>query len=303
MTRRINGVRIPASTSNLGPGFDCLGCALELYLDVRVAPGEGAHRVSASGVDCDKMPSGEDNLIVKVLNRVAERRARQIDPVSLRVENGVPLARGLGSSATAILAGISCYEIAAGDRLSEDEILDYAWEFEPHSDNLVAALLGGLTLPATVGTSNPVFMKLDVPEGVTPVLVIPDFEVSTRSAREVLPDSYSKSDLVFNIQRSALVVGAIATGRWEFLGEAMRDRVHQPYRAGLVPGLEQVLALKGDGLYGIALSGAGPTVLALTDPRKCEDVGRRVTEVFSTHGVSVRVETTRIDTVGRRFLE
>jgi homoserine kinase len=296
-------VRIPASTSNMGPGFDCLGCALELYLDVGLESGEGAHAVDARGVDSDKMPTGADNLILRVMERVAERRNARLDPLRVLVDNHVPLARGLGSSATAILAGVSCYEMATGDRLSVDEILDYAWEFEPHPDNLVAALLGGLTIPATMGTSKPVFLKIDVPEGVTPVLAIPDFEVSTRSARDVLPDSYSKSDLVFNVQRSALVVGALAAGRWEFLAEAMRDRVHQPYRAGLVPGLEQVLALKADGLYGIALSGAGPTVLALTEPRCSQDVGNRVAAAFLAHGVAARVEVTRIDTVGRRFLD
>jgi len=299
-----SGVRIPASTSNLGPGFDCLGCALEVYLEVRVEAGEDRHRVVASGVDCERMPQGDENLILRVLNRVAERRGQSVGPQRLLVRNEVPLARGLGSSATAILAGVSCYELVTGDHLSVEEIIDYGWEFEPHADNLSASLLGGLTVAVTSsGSSNPGFLRLAIPEGLTPVLVIPDFEVETRMAREVLPDSYSRSDLVFNIQRAAQLVGALTTGRWEYLAEGMKDRVHQPYRTGLVPGLEQVLALKADGLYGIALSGAGPTVLALTDPARSGDVGQRVADLFGKHGVSVKVQVSRIDIMGRTFLD
>jgi len=297
------GVRIPGSTSNLGPAFDCLGCALAIYLEVRIEPGTGGFRVNASGTDSAKMPVGEENLILRVLRRMAERRGKALEPLTLTVQNGVPLASGLGSSATAILAGISCYEIATGDWLSFDEIIDYGWEFEPHPDNLAACLSGGLTIPATAGASRPAFLKLCVPDGITPVLVIPEFEVSTRTARKVLPDSYSRSDVVFNIQRTAQLVGALATGQWEFLAEAMKDRMHQPYRTSLIPGLEQVLALKAEGLYGAALSGAGPTVLALAEPSRGEHVGRRIADVFRDHGVSVRVEISRIDTEGRRFLE
>jgi len=299
----MGAVRIPASTSNLGPGFDALSIALQIYLDVRVDPGEGKHRVRASGVDSDKMSAGEENLILKVLERVAERRHRPIDPLTLVVGNSVPLARGLGSSAAAILAGISCYEVATGERLTIDEIFDYAWEFEPHPDNVAAALFGGLTVSATSESSRAVFLKLDVPAGVLPVLVIPDFELATAQARRVLPDSYSRTDAVFNIQRAALIVGALAKGEWRLLSEAMKDRVHQPYRSPMVPGLEQVLALRGEGLYGVALSGAGPTILALAEPARSEEVGRRISELFRTHGVSARVDISRIDTEGRRFLD
>jgi homoserine kinase len=300
MTGALGSVRVPASTSNLGPAFDCVGCALEIYLRVTVLPGSGSHRIEASGVDSAKMPAGDDNLILKVMGRVAERRERVLDPLRLVVENEVPLARGLGSSAAAILAGISCYEIATGDRLTAEEIIDCAWEFEPHTDNLASALFGGLTLSAT-GSSKPAFLRLAVAGGVAPVLVIPEFEVSTRAARQVLPDTYSRSDAVFNIQRTAQLVGALATGQWEFLAEAMRDRVHQPYRNALVPGLEQVLALREAGLYGIALSGAGPTVLALSEPSRSDHVGRRAADVFGTHGITASVRVSRIDAAGRSF--
>jgi homoserine kinase len=303
MMDRVRRVRVPASTSNMGPGFDALGCALDLYLDVRVEPAQSDFQVRASGVDGHKVPSDQNNLILRALLRVASRRGRTIEPLTLVADNEIPLASGLGSSAAAILAGISCYEIVTGDRLTPDEIMDYAWEFEPHPDNLAAALFGGLTIPVTTGGFGAGFLKLEVAPGLVPVVVTPELEVPTRRAREVLPDSYSRGDVVFNIQRTAQLVGALVTGQWAFLAEAMKDRLHQPYRAGLIPGLEQVLALKANGLYGIALSGAGPSVLALADTARAEDIGGRVADVFRTHGLSSRVRISNIDTDGRRFLE
>lgn len=299
----VRGVRVPASTSNLGPGFDSLGCALDLCLDVRVEPAPNGFRVQASGVDSQKVPGDQDNLILRALLRVASRRGRTIEPLTLVADNEIPVASGLGSSAAAIVAGISCYEVVSGERLTPDEIMDYAWEFEPHSDNLAAALFGGLTIPVTTGGSRAAFLKLEVAPGITPVVVTPDLEVSTRTAREVLPDSYSRNDVVFNIQRTAQLVGALVAGQWAFLAEAMKDRVHQPYRASLVPGLEQVLALRAEGLYGLALSGAGPSVLALVDPARADEIGIRVADVFRTHGLSSRVRILKFDTGGRRFVE
>ena len=295
------GVRIPASTSNLGPGFDALSLALRLYLTVEVEASSST-RVVARGVDNEKMPEGGDNLIVQVMEAVAKRRGRQMEPVLLNVDNEIPLARGLGSSATAILAGISCYEIVAGESLSEREIFDYAMEFEPHPDNLAAGLLGGLTVSAIGEDGQAMSSTISVSDGITPVLVIPEFELSTQEARDVLPEGYSRRDAVFNIQRSALIVAALTGGDWSKLSEAMRDRVHQPYRAPLIPGFEQILEMKIDGLAGIALSGAGPTVLGFALPESAEAVGREIVKLFEQSGVEASLRLSGIDTEGRRFL-
>ncbi len=295
------GVRVPASTSNLGPGFDALSLALRIYLRVEVEAASSTG-VVARGVDNEKMPEGRENLIVQVMEAVAERRGRQLAPVLLKVENEIPLARGLGSSATAILAGISCYEIVAGESLSEREIFDCAMEFEPHPDNLAAGLLGGLTVSAVGENGQAMSSTMSVSDGITPVLVIPEFELSTQKAREVLPERYSRGDAVFNIQRSALIVAALTSGDWTMLSEAMRDRVHQPYRAPLIPGFEKILEMKIDGLAGIALSGAGPTVLGFTVPQSAETVGREIVKLFGQSGVEASLRVSGIDTEGRRFL-
>ncbi len=301
---RPSGVRVPASSSNLGPGFDALSLALQIYLTVGIEASSSIDRsrVVASGVDSEKIPEGGDNLILRVMETVAQRRGRQIKPVLLKVQNEIPLARGLGSSSTAILAGVSCYEVVAGDSLSESEIFDYAMEFEPHPDNLAAGLLGGLTVSAISDSGKAMSSSLKVSEGITPVLVIPDFELSTQKARDVLPEGYSRNDTVFNIQRAPLMVAALTGGDWQMLSEAMRDRVHQPYRAPLIPGFEAVLKMEMDGLAGIALSGAGPTVLALARPEAAAVVGEQIVKVFGRSGVTASARICRIDTEGRSFL-
>jgi homoserine kinase len=294
---------VPASTANLGPGFDALSLALAMYLEVEVDPkvADRSVRIRATGVDVEKMPAGGDNLIVRVMDRVAVKRGRAIPGATLRARNEIPLARGMGSSSTAIVAGISCYEILSGEELSPREIFDLAFEFEPHPDNLAAALYGGLTVSAIRPDGAAVVAGVAVPDGLRPVLVIPDFELSTEKARRVLPSSYSRTDAVFNVQRSALVVAAMAGGHWNLLADAMQDRMHQPYRAPLIPGLEQALSLRADGLVAAALSGAGPTVLALAVPDRAEAAGEQIRRVFEEHGVSSSVRVCDIDTSGRVF--
>src|SRR5262245_37326726 len=290
--------RVPAGTSNLGAGFDALGLALEFYLRVRIElsskPG-----IVALGVDAAEIPTTSDNLILRVANRVASLRNRELPQFRMTIANEIPLMRGLGSSAAAIIAGITCYELAAEDRLSEAEIFKYAFEFESHPDNLSPALRGGL-VAACRGAESEVFIaNLTVAAGVKCVVVIPDFEVSTEKARAVLPQTYKRQDAVYNIQRSALIIGALTTGNWPLLREAMNDRIHQPYRASLIPGFEEILALRTPGMYGIALSGAGPTIFALAEPAKADAVGWEITAVFEKHGVKALPHVVNIDTEGR----
>jgi homoserine kinase len=290
--------RIPCSTSNLGAGFDALGLALDRHLTVSV---EAAPEfvIEAEGESTSSIPLGPDNLILHVAHRVAAQRAWTLPPFRLRISNGIPVARGLGSSAAAIIAGITCYELVTRDRLTDDEIFQYAYEFESHPDNLAPSLYGGLISAATSSTRTVHFVKLNVAAGATPVVIIPEFDLSTAKARAVLPSSYSRADAVYNIQRAALTVAALTSGKWETLREAMRDRLHEPYRAPLIPGLEQILQLETPGLLGIALSGAGPTVLAFARPDCADAVGAAVENVFKTHSVRSSAFTLNIDTKGR----
>jgi homoserine kinase len=307
---RAYSFKVPASTSNLGAGFDALSLALEKYLRVNIeipSPGpsgrplpEGeACEIVARGVDGDSIPTTPDNLILRVANSVAAQRNRPLRAFRMTIENEIPLARGMGSSAAAIIAGVTCYEVVAEDRLSEPDIFRYALEFESHPDNLAAALRGGLVATAVAADGEVLIAKLSVAEGVRPILVIPAFQLSTEKARGVLPQTYSRKDAVYNIQRSALTIATLTTGGWTMLREAMRDRVHQPYRAPLIPGFGEILSLNTPGLFGIALSGAGPTVLAFASPGNEESVGRAIVSVFDKHGVKATPVVVNIDTKGR----
>ena len=290
--------RVPASTSNLGAGFDALSLALQRYLKISLQAGDKSE-IAARGVSAELIPTTPDNLIVRVAASVAKQRHRQLPAFRMTIDNEIPLARGMGSSAAAIIAGITCYELLTEDKLSEREIFRYAFEFEPHPDNLAAALRGGLVAAAVAADGEVLIAKLTVPEGIRPVVVIPAFELSTEKARAVLPQSYSRKDAVYNIQRSALTIAALTTGDWAMLREAMRDRIHQPYRAPLIPGLEEILDLKTPGLIAVALSGAGPTVLALAKPADAENVGRAIARVFERHGVKASSHLVNIDNEGR----
>jgi homoserine kinase len=290
--------RVPAGTSNLGAGFDALGLALEIYLRVRIEPSSKLEIV-ALGVDAREIPNTRDNLIIRVADRVAAQRNKELPPFRLTIANEIPLARGLGSSAAAIIAGITCYELLTQETLSEQEMFKYAFEFESHPDNLSPALRGGLVAACQSVDSEVFIANLTVAPGVKSVIVVPEFEISTAEARAVLPQTYSRRDTVYNIQRSALIVGALTTGNWPLLREAMNDRIHQPYRVSLIPGFEEILALRTPGMFGIALSGAGPTIFALADPAKADEVGWEITGVFEKHGVRALPHVVNIDTEGR----
>jgi homoserine kinase len=290
--------RVPATTANLGAGFDALSLALDRYLTITVEPAKSLS-VETRGLDSEMIPTTADNLIVRVARSVAARRKRELPSFRLVIDNQIPLARGLGSSAAAIIAGISCYEGVVQDRLTDQELFKCAFEFESHPDNLAGALYGGLAASATATDGSVLVSRLKVAQGIRPIVVMPAFELSTEKARAVLPQTYSRKDAVFNIQRSALTIASLTTGNWPLLREAMRDRIHQPYRAPLIPGLDEILSLDVSGLLGVALSGAGPTVLAFARNEDAESISKKIAAVFDKHGVAATPYIANIDTEGR----
>jgi len=298
---RGHSFRVPASTANLGAGFDALSLALQKYLRVTVESAP-VFEIVVRGLDAASIPATADNLILRVAHSVATQRGRTLPAFCMTIENEIPLARGMGSSAAAIIAGVTCYELVTDDKLSEQEIFLYAREFESHPDNLAAALQGSLVAAAVGADGEVLTAKLSVCEGVCPVVVIPAFGLSTERARAVLPQTYSRQDAVFNIQRAAMTIAALTTGRFSMLREAMRDRIHQPYRAQLIPGFEEILEISVPGLLGVALSGAGPTVLALAKPEEADAIGRVIAGIFEEHGVKATPSTVNIDTEGRVIL-
>ncbi len=303
-------VRLPASTSNLGAGFDCFGLALRLYLTIRATVRPNAVdrcRVRTTGPSENRaLPRNSSNLIYRAMSFAANQEQRTLPPLDLVVHNEIPLGSGLGSSAAAIVGGIKLCGLITSRPLSKKTILKYATEFEGHPDNVSAALQGGFVANCIDANRNVVSIKARWPGAVKVVVVSPRSQLPTHVARAALPRMVSRADAVSNLQRSAMFIAALSERRFDLFREAMRDALHQPWRESLVPGLAEALALApSDGLLGIALSGAGPSILALVD--KCpEEVGKRIAGCFSKYQIRSTTRILDVDNDGcqvRRLLK
>lgn len=255
-------VSVPATTANLGPGFDCLGLALELRNEVRAEPAERVE-VIVRGEGERRLPAGPDNAVYRAVARAFAACGRPAPTLRLVCQNRIPLARGLGSSAAAVVAGLALGNRLLGDPLSAEALLALATELEGHPDNVAPCLLGGLRV-VTTGGDRALQSSVPVPPGLGTVAFVPDFELDTAAARRLLPARVPLADAVHNVGRTALLVAALASGRLELLRAATADRLHQPYRQEVFPALPALIdAALGAGALGAFLSGAGPTVLAL----------------------------------------
>lgn len=295
-------VRLPASTSNLGPGFDCFGLALKLYLSVSVTINPGLPepcRVTTTGApENEALPRNSVNLIYRAMSFAARREALSLPPVELQVHNEIPLASGLGSSAAAIVAGIKLAGLINGREIPVQTIQNYATEFEGHPDNVTAALHGGFVVSCVRSDGTVTSTKSHWPDEIRVVVVSPHSQLPTHVARAALPRAVSRIDAVHNLQRAALFASALAQRRFDLLWEAMGDRLHQPRRESLVPGLAEALALpRMPGLLGIALSGAGPGIVALADSNE-DEIGARVASCFRTHRIESTVRVLEVDNEG-----
>ncbi len=254
-------VRVPASTSNLGAGFDAIGLALELFLDVEMSFSDTL-QIDCSGQDGGEIAVDERNLVYTSALNVFRLAGAHIHPLRIVIENQVPLSRGLGSSGAATVAGMLCANELVGAGLSKNEILSMAVQKEGHPENVSASLLGGMTL-SCFGDQGLVTKKVPVAdEHLKAVVVIPQVAVPTQGARKVLPAMVSHKDAVFNLQRSALLSYAFLTGDYDVLRDAMQDRLHQPYRKHLLPGYDEFvrIAYESGGL-GVSISGSGSTII------------------------------------------
>jgi len=275
-------VRIPATSANLGPGFDALGMALSIYLTCRFRPHDRLV-IRAEGRDAALISTREDNLIWQTALNVAEAVGRPLPPIELVVINDIPIGKGLGSSAAALTAGVVIASEILGLDWDAHKILDEAARIEGHPDNVSACVLGSICASAIDddGVARAVRMQLPARYGVA--IIVPDFPLPTSEARAVLPSTYSRTDAVFNVQRSALLIAALLTATTDAFPAALQDRLHQPYRQHLVPGLEQMLKMRAPGLLGCALSGAGPSVLVFYE-RGAEHICEEFKRIFAAHG-------------------
>lgn len=283
---------MPASSANLGPGFDALGLALDLHLTCRFRPSDQL-RILARGTDTQDIPLDESNLIWRTALEVAARVQAQLHPIELEIDNAIPLGKGLGSSAAALTAGVIIADHLLQLHWKPARILDEAARIEGHPDNVAACVLGSIVASAIDSGGVAHAVRIELPPAFEVAVVVPDFVLPTSKARSVLPASYPKADAVFNVQRAALLIAALAAGDRHAFPTALEDRMHQPYRLQLVPGLAEIVKLRAPGLLGCTLSGAGPSVLVFHE-RGFEDVCDLVRQIFAAHGCQSAVLATRV---------
>jgi homoserine kinase len=295
---------VPATTANVGCAFDCAGIALGLYLRASAtASDSGGFEVTYSGENADQIPRDANNLIVKAMQRAAARSKMSLTGARVDVQNDIPLGVGLGSSGAAIVAGTLLGAELCGLELDAAETLRMALELEGHPDNIAAAVHGGMVVAATTSTSKaaaePVEVlvaRVDVSPKLDFVAVIPEVPLPTEKARAALPAEYSRADVVANLQRTALLTACFFSGQ-RLSTELFRDRLHQPYRAPLVPGLQQCLDFRHPGLVGIFLSGAGSAVMAVAE-HSASRIGESLVAEFRRRGTAARILLLKADNHG-----
>lgn len=291
---------VPATSANLGCGFDCAALAVNLYMKVRgrlgTTPG---FRIRYQGPHAERIPLDDSNLVVRAAQSAAKRAGVEISGGEIEIENEIPIAAGLGSSAAAIVAGILLAARHLGRPIDAEAIVELACGIEGHPDNVAAACHGGLVVAAQEDGGRVRVARVALPENLALVAVVPDFELTTERARSVLPSTYERRDAVHNLQRLALLVATCFSGEFRLAPELFRDRLHQPFRAPLVPGLESCFELRHPDLLGVFLSGAGSSVLAIARGSAAE-IGSRLAHEFTSRDLQARTFLLRPENRGAR---
>ncbi|MFT8340048.1 homoserine kinase [Clostridium beijerinckii] len=292
-------VRVPATSANMGPGFDTLGIALNLYNDF-------GFREIEDGLKFNGMPEefcNEDNIIYKAMKYCFDKAGYKIKGLEIsEIKQNVPVSRGLGSSSTCIVGGLVGANEILGKKFSEEELLEMAVEIEGHPDNVAPALLGGMVV-AIVDENKTYYDKIDVKNGIKFISIIPNFRLSTEEARKVLPKEISLKDGVYNVSRAALMVACFSSGKYELLRYACKDAFHQNYRSKLIPGFEEVYNKSYElGALACYLSGAGPTIMAIID-EKDERFSNKLKEFLQIKGLEWNILELSLDNAGATIIE
>ena len=295
-------VSVPATTANIGVGFDCLGAALTMAnkFQFKTVDHTTKLKIIVEGEEAAKVGLNENNLLYRSLIQFYQHIGQEPPNLEITIKLGVPLSRGLGSSATAIVGGLLGANSLAGNLLSQSEIMELAIAIEGHPDNVVPALKGKCLL-SVEDSEGWKIAPIPWHEDIIPVVAIPNFELSTKEARSVLPTEYSRSDAIFNISRMGLLIRALETNNVEWLRTALADKIHQPYRRNLITGYQKVeQEAIAAGAYGVVISGAGPTLLALTNPQQVDSVTKYMAEAWTSIGIDSQVRALKIDSQGAK---
>ena len=292
-------VRAPATTANLGPGYDCLGMALDLWnrLTVTAEPVEGITSVQVHGEGEGELSADTENLTYRAMAFLYDEADAEMPPLALQCHNVIPLSRGLGSSAAAISAGLVAANALLDNPFTANDLMEMAATIEGHPDNVAAAVYGGLRL-VVMDDDQLYTAPIQIPDDLQAVLFIPDRRIATADARRVLPDEISVADAVYNMSRAALLVAGMQSNHPEYLNIATQDRLHQPYRQFIFPPMKVIFAAaRNAGALGVFLSGSGSTILALAREHAMT-VAYEMFDAARLAGVDGRVEITNPTSLG-----
>lgn len=296
-------VRVPATTANCGPGFDALGISCTLYNELELElTSNGQLLIEISGEGQDVIPVNEHNLAWQAIKLLFKTVQHKFTGARIAMQNNIPLARGLGSSAAAIVGALTAANALSGKRLDKQQLLMLATSLEGHPDNVAAAIYGGVAV-SVIAEGEPRCLNFFPPAPLSLVVAIPEFRLATKMARQVLPATVPFKDAVFNVSRTALLIAALTQGQLDYLVYALDDRLHQPYRQQLIPGMDAVFtAGKTAGALGVTISGAGSCLMAYTE-RDPELIGQAMVTAFNKHNVQARYRVLNIDRDGAKIIE
>ena len=275
-------IQIPATSANMGPGFDSIGVALQLYNHIWVEEIAQGVEIEVKREQAIPVPRNEENLIYQTMKYLYDQKGLTMPGVRIIQEDYIPMVRGLGSSAACIVGGLMAANELAGRPCTKEELAQMAAKLEGHPDNSNPAIFGSMVVGAQ-DENRMNHVRLELPNDLIFATMVPDFPVSTADARRVLPDMYSRADVVFNGSRAALLVASMMTGKYENFDMAMEDKVHQPYRSVLIPGMDEIFAhAKEYGAVACYLSGAGSTLMAMVTRERAETFERKMSEYLAT---------------------
>lgn len=307
-------VKVPATTANMGPGFDCVGMALPLYntitIEETVLPGTGieinvlADSDSIDQLSLDHIPSDENSIVYKAVELLYNSIGQTPSELKINIHSNIPVARGLGSSSSVIVGALIAANELLGRPADEVALLSIACEIEGHPDNITPAIVGGLVISSQEDDGSVVYRKLNWPSDWAVTVCVPDFELSTDIARSVLPKEVPMKDAIFNAKRLAMFVEAVHTHDSELMKLALQDRLHQPYRMKLVPGLDKIIdnLRHFDNVLGCVLSGAGSSILIISEKNNLDKIRSIVKDTWADQNIKCEIKTLSVENNGAQII-
>jgi len=306
-------VKVPATTANLGPGFDCFGMALTLYnkitieelvypskgLEINIIPGEQDNETSLLTIPTDKT-----NIVYKAVELLYNYVGQTPSDLRINIQTDIPIAKGLGSSASIIVGGILAANKLLGNPADEAALLSIANDLEGHPDNITPAIVGGFCISSAEEDGSIIYKKIEWPEEWKIAVCMPDYELATQISRSVLPEKVSMEDAIFNLKRSAMFIDALHTQDSELMRYALRDKLHHPYRSRLIPGFKEIKEDLAEvpTVIGTVISGAGPSIIVIYENNNYDEINKRIHTVWADLGVKATVKKLNIDTKGAVIL-